>query len=110
MTEPNQIEQIVEAEGAQSGYIALTLQSEGAFDTMSAQDKLIRACASQLEYAADQAPEWFAYFEDSQAFSAPREDVLELMRTAPTPFAAGLMYGIFLMRQELAVMTGRDFV
>ncbi len=79
-------------------------------ETMASEDRLIRACASQLELATDLAPEWFAYFEDSQAFSAPKADVLELLRSAPTPFAAGLMYGIYLMRQELALMTGRDFV
>jgi len=39
-----------------------------------------------------------------------REDVLELMRCAPSPFCLGLMYGIYMMRQELAFMTGRDFL
>ena len=79
-------------------------------DSMSDMDRLMRQSAQWLEEAADRSPDWFAYFEDVQAFSAPKSDLMELLRTAPTPFARGLIYGIVLMRQELAVVTGRDFI
>lgn len=89
---------------------ANALRIAGDFDSIGQQNEVLRACAGKLEVLAEQHPEWFAIFEDSQAFSAPRSELLELLRAAPDPFAAGLVYGIFLMRQEMAVMTGREFI
>lgn len=74
------------------------------------EERLIRMLSDRFAMVADERPDWWAYFEDCQAFTAPKEDILELARCAPNDFAAGVMYGIYLMRQELAVITGRDFL
>lgn len=73
------------------------------------EDRLVQSCAARMEQAMQTSPDWFAYFEDVQAMSASRADVLELLRCAPDEFTRGLMYGIYLMRSELALVTGREF-
>lgn len=95
---------------SQNGRNGIFLEALRDSDSMIAMDRLMRQSAQWLEEAADRSPDWFAYFEDVQAFSAPKADLMELLRTAPTPFAKGLIYGIVLMRQELAAVTGRDFI
>jgi len=72
--------------------------------------KSLLDCSAAFQSLAETAPEWFAYFEDVQACTASKEDILELLRASPNRFCMGLMYGIFIMRQELASMTGREFL
>lgn len=74
------------------------------------EQKLLNACTALQQQAEDLSPDWAAYYEDVQPCSAPKADILELLRCAPTPFARGLMYGIYLMRYEMSLMTGREFL
>lgn len=55
-------------------------------------------------------PEWAALYEDTDPFSAPLEDIMELMESAPCDAASIVMYTIYHGRVELAAMTGRPFV
>jgi len=73
------------------------------------EERLVQACAARLDHVMQTNPDWFAYFDDVQAMSANRADIAELLRCAPDEFTRGLMYGIFLMRSEMALITGRDF-
>jgi len=73
------------------------------------EDQLVLACSRRMDQVAQIHPDWFAYFEDVQALSAMRTDVTELLRCAPTEFTRGLMYGVYLMRGEMALITGREF-
>lgn len=75
----------------------------------SREDQLVLACSQRMDHVAQVHPDWFAYFDDVQALSAMRADVAELLRCAPTEFTRGLMYGIYLMRSEIALITGREF-
>ena len=75
----------------------------------SREDQLVLACARRMDQVSEIHPDWFAYFDDVQALSAMRTDVAELLRCAPTEFTRGLMYGIYLMRSEIALITGREF-
>lgn len=54
--------------------------------------------------------EWFCLYEETMVDMAPREEVVELLRTAPDDFTRGLIYGKYLMRLEIAAMTRRPFV
>lgn len=103
------------------GFLAAFAQAQGdaasflqntAPDVMIAEEeqKLLNACALLQQQAEEASPDWAAYYEDVQPCSAPKADILELLRCAPTPFAKGLMYGIYLMRYELSLMTGREFL
>jgi len=73
------------------------------------EERLVQSCAARLDHAMQTSPEWFAYFDDVQALSANRADIAELLRCAPDEFTRGLMYGIYIMRSEMALITGRDF-
>lgn len=71
--------------------------------------RLVSMMSKKLEISTEDFPEWSIYFDDCQAFTAPKEDIIELMRCAPNDFCAGLMYGIYLMRREMAFATERPF-
>lgn len=73
------------------------------------EEKTIEACALKFEELQKNHLEWFESYEDAVPNNAPRQEVVELLASAPNDFAAGLMYGIFMMRQELAYATDRDF-
>lgn len=69
----------------------------------------VQACDLKMQALQLAHPEWYEHFEDTFPDSAPRAEVVELMRTAPNDFAHGLMYGKFTLRLEIEAMTGRAF-
>jgi len=72
-----------------------------------------RALASaefQMAKLEREFPDWWALFDDTLPDMAPRAEVVELMLSAPNPFALGLLYGKFTMRQEIAAITKREWV
>jgi len=69
--------------------------------------KLVEAQMRQLER---EFPEWFAYFDETGPDVARREEVVELMATAPNAFALGLLFGKYSMRIEIESITGRSWV
>jgi hypothetical protein len=54
-------------------------------------------------------PGWFHRMDDAEPDTASSDELLELLRDAPTAFAKGLVFGKFQLRMELAAMTGRSF-
>jgi len=66
-------------------------------------------CERQMDDISLTFAEWYAFYEDVAPDNAPREDLIELLRTAPNAFAQGLVYGKFTMRLEIAAITGREF-
>jgi hypothetical protein len=61
------------------------------------------------EDLAREHPAWLQDFEDLDPFVAVRADVEDLIQRAPTAFASGMLCGIFMFRQQLAAVTGREF-
>lgn len=66
-------------------------------------------CHADMSRLQNDAPDWYAFYEDAQPDSAEKAVLIELMRTAPNDFARGLLYGNILMRMTIAGITGRDF-
>lgn len=69
----------------------------------------LAACEKKMVELQVNHPDWYELFEDTFPDNAPREEVVELMASAPTDFAKGLMFGKFSMRLELEAVTGRAF-
>lgn len=59
------------------------------------------ALIQQVGHELRTDPAWYREFEDLDPFTAPREVVEQLRRSAPTPFAKGYRAGIMVMRQQL---------
>lgn len=66
-------------------------------------------CDRRMQELMAQFPAWFELYDDTLPDNAPRDEVVELMSSAPSDFALGLLYGKFTMRLELETMTGRPF-
>jgi hypothetical protein len=72
--------------------------------------KSIFDCISEMQELANSHPDWYADYEDAQADIGCDRDVLsQLLETAPTPFASGVVFGKILLRQQVASVTGRPF-
>lgn len=66
-------------------------------------------CLISMNACREQAPEWFANYEDSMPDTSDRATLVDLLRTAPNDFARGVLYGKFVMRMGMAEMSGRSF-
>lgn len=68
-----------------------------------------------IEVAADtQAlklhhPDWVQAYEDAMPHTATTEELMELLITAPSAYAKGLISGLCSMRIEMAAISGRFF-
>lgn len=67
-------------------------------------------CHASLEKLRTTHPDWYAFFEDSQADSADRVVLTELLRTAPDDFSRGLLYGLHIMHSQILELTKREGV
>ena len=72
------------------------------------QESIARCDRAMLDLA-NKFPDWFELYDETLPDNAPREEVVELMASAPNDFALGVMHGKFGMRLELEAMTGRPF-
>lgn len=70
----------------------------------------LRAAEQCMLQVEQRFADWFAAYEDAQPDTAPRSEVVELMASAPTDFARGLIYGKYLMRLEIAAITKRPWI
>jgi hypothetical protein len=52
---------------------------------------------------------WLEWLHDTEANTASSDDLLDLLRSAPTAFAKGLLFGKFQLRVEAAARDGRCF-
>ncbi len=73
------------------------------------EEQILASCHSDLLRLQETAPDWFAYYDDAQPDSAERAVLVDLLKTAPSDFSKGLLYGLFIMRQNIAGMTQREF-
>lgn len=69
----------------------------------------LRQVEEQWEPIRREFPAWYADFEDIDPFVAERAFVQHLLETAPTEYARGVVVGIMLIRQQIAMVTGRGF-
>ncbi len=70
---------------------------------------LLQMLHQQMQSVQANHPDWYADYEDGDVFTASREVLSELVNTAPTDFARGLLVGVMMFRQQLAIITGRSF-
>lgn len=77
--------------------------------TTDIEQEVLTRCLRQMRATGLTDPDWFAKYEDSFPDTAPKQEMLDLMKGAPDNFSLGVLYGKFLMRQEIAAMTGREF-
>lgn len=61
----------------------------------------------ELDRVRKQHPKWFALYDEAQIHSAPAEELMTLLKTAPDGFTKGLMYGVITSRMEAAAASGR---
>lgn len=55
-------------------------------------------------------PDWYARYDELMPdTTATRSEMAELWATAPTPWAAGVVYGKFTLRLEISAHTGMPF-
>jgi hypothetical protein len=73
------------------------------------EQEAIELCDRKMHELSTKHPAWFELYDETLPDNAPRAEVVELMATAPTDFAIGLLYGKFTMRLELEAITGRPF-
>lgn len=79
-------------------------------DAQIVEREIMRKCHDLMTSIGRTDPGWMAYYEDALPDTADREVVIDLMRSAPNPFAMGVLYGKFLLRIEIAQITGREFL
>lgn len=77
--------------------------------SISPEQTAIVRCDTRMKELQQSHPDWYELFDDTLPDTAPREEVVELMLSAPNDFAMGLMYGKYTMRLEMAAVTGREF-
>lgn len=63
-----------------------------------------------IDTAARTFPDWWALVDDTDAFSAPREDLLDALQSAPTDAASTYVLAFVQARAELAHITGRPLI
>ncbi|WP_298706049.1 hypothetical protein [Variovorax gossypii] len=66
---------------------------------------------AQWEEIRKKYPDWYALYDEVMPdTAASRSELAELWATAPTPWAAGVVYGKFTLRLEISAHTGIAFV
>jgi hypothetical protein len=73
------------------------------------QKALLEVMKDKMDMIKAEHPNWHAEFEDVDPFIADRAEVERLLQDAPTEFASGLITGIMVIRQQVAIVTGREF-
>lgn len=64
---------------------------------------------TEINVIREMHPEWHEQYEETDLATAPSEEVLELLVTAPNSFAKGLVSGVLRMRLSIASITGLAF-
>jgi hypothetical protein len=71
--------------------------------------KFIQGLMREILQVRESHPDWFYYFEDVDPDLCSREELIELMRTAPTPATRHFLHGKFTWRVRIAAYLGREF-
>lgn len=64
---------------------------------------------AEMAAARKANPAWFMDFDETDLAAAGFEELNRLMKTAPTTFTQGLVYGQLLMRLNNCAVTGTEF-
>lgn len=71
--------------------------------------RVVSDLLGQLQQLRESAPDWYAYFEDVDADICSREQLLDLINSAPNDAAKFFLLGKYTMRLAIASITGREF-
>lgn len=71
--------------------------------------ELVHYLRQQLVTVKETFPDWYAEYEDCDPVTADSNTLQVLLASAPDRFVAGLIAGIMMFRQQLAILTGRSF-
>lgn len=67
-------------------------------------------CIREMQSLAGSHPDWWASYEDAQVdVGCERQVLMDLLSSAPTDLAKGVVFGRILFRQQVASLTGRPF-
>jgi len=66
----------------------------------------VTSCTAQIKR---DFPCWFQKFDQTPEM-ASRNEIVHLMHSAPNQFALGLMFGKFIMHQELSAVTKKAWM
>lgn len=77
-------------------------------DVKDKEQAIVKDMFSKIENLKESHPDFFADFEDN-ADTADRADLVRLMETSPNDQVKFLLLGKFMMRMEIAEITGREF-
>lgn len=87
----------------------LTAGANGVRQDFEAEAEVVGRCTQAMEAAMSADPVWANALDATDILVCPRDELIALLRSAPNAFAAGMIYGVFTMRQEVAMMTERPF-
>ncbi len=71
---------------------------------------IVNAAAAELAKTAQIDAFWWFEYEHTETDICSRADLLNLLETAPTPIARGVLFGKWIMRVEIENITGRPFL
>ncbi len=84
-------------------------QTQQQRDSANEADSMARV-EQQWDEIRRKHPAWYARYDELLLDSvASRSEMAELWATAPTPWAAGVVYGKFTLRLEISAHTGLSF-
>ncbi len=84
------------------------MESQNKAEAQDDEKTILASCHAAMAKLQYDAPDWFAWYEDSQPDSAEKDVLLELLRTAPDDFSRGLLYGTLIMQMAIRQITQRE--
>lgn len=54
-------------------------------------------------------PDFHAWMDETDPFTASRTELADLMDSAPTDVVKGMLFGIHMMRIQISMVTGRAY-
>ncbi len=70
---------------------------------------LLDMIMAERDYLREHHSQWWFDYEDFDPLTASREVCETLLASAPTDWARGMMAGVIVTRNDLALVTGRGF-
>lgn len=77
--------------------------------TMKQDVSVLLSLQEKMVSIKESDPEWFAEYEDRDPMVADRASLKMLLDTAPNEFAQGLIVGVIMLRQQIAIVTDRPY-
>lgn len=70
---------------------------------------LVQSLFADIASLKETHADYFAYLEDVDPDTAPRAELLDMMRSAPNKSIQFYLFGKYTFRLNMAAITGRDF-